>query len=123
MFAQIDFKNAVGKTIKAVVPSDDDELIVSFDDQTFSFLRVYTAGEDDMEIRTDAPFYVLEHRLDLILEPAFGEAGLAMHADGKAKWDARLEVERMQQAVAHKEDRKRQYDALKAEFEHLDESC
>lgn len=112
MFKQIDFGDAAGKTIRAVVAcGNDDELIISFTDETFAFIRATTSYED-LEIETHAVFSALDHRLDLILEPAFGELAKPMHDEARAERDARDAKSRQET----KERRRLEYERLKQEF-------
>lgn len=91
MFEKIDFEEAAGKTIRAVIRPNDDELLVSFDDDTFSLITSERYC-DDTEIDTNGYFDPLCYRLDLCLTPAFGEgAAWEIHNEAKKKQEAKAD--------------------------------
>ena len=114
MFKKIDFADASGKTIRAVVRTNsDDALIVSFDDATFSVIEARALYGDEAEVETDGYFDALDHRLDLVLEPAFGDAAKPMHAAALSRQKAADEESRRERQRL----RRQRYEELKAEFE------
>lgn len=112
MFKQIDFSEATGKTVRAVVQCGEDAILVSFNDETFSFIRAARSWED-ASIETQSTFNPLEQRLDLVLELAFGDKAKAMHDAAKADEESR----RKAKWSALREKRRQEYERLKAEFE------
>ena len=111
MFQKASFEEAAGKTIRAVKDVGN-SVVVSFTDSTFSVIgsrRFY----DDIEMELDEEFDLLEHRMDSVLEPLFGVLAEAM--ESAALEESKKEKEAS--AQIRKENRRKEYERLKSEFE------
>ena len=113
MYEKIDFRNAAGKTIKSVVRCGDDQLIVSFDDKTFSFISCDRSYGDSAELELNETFQADSFRTDLELSEAFGEDAAAMHAASVAERAAR----RRKWDEEQEQRERKQYELLKEKFE------
>jgi len=108
---QIDFAEAAGKTILAVVKCDEEGMLISFDDHTFSYVSIYGGG-DWADLETEADFSIMDHDLARHIKPAFGDAGQAMYYEAVA---AKQERRRLYDIKAT-ENRRKEYMKLHQEF-------
>lgn len=115
-FEQVNFDEAAGKTIKHVAPVNDDYVLVSFTDGTFSSLRadVEYADEDEAILDTFGAFDPSMVNMFGILIPLFGEE--AADAIREDSFNKRMELQKIRVEKA-RELRREDYEKMKAEFE------
>lgn len=102
---KIDFLKSAGKTIRAIDNVDDNELIVSFTDGTFSVLR---AGYSDASISTDADFIGGIYSLEWLVVLFGQEQAEEVYQAGLREMERKAEKLR--------ENRQREYERMKKEF-------
>ena len=115
MFQKVSFEEAAGKTVKAI-RNTDEGVIVSLTDETFSVIKADACFEG-AEIDLEGYFNPLDHRLDLVLEPLFGDMAKTMHSEALEKSKRDREARDQQ----NKGKRRKQYEKLKSEFENEDD--
>jgi len=111
MFRQINATDIKGKTVGGCAFWEAG-IIVSFTDKTFVYLQAERWG-DYAELTDTQEFNPIGYRLDLVLEPAFGEDAVEILQTAKTQRDKR----EMLKEARRREERLKQYNALKKEFE------
>jgi len=88
MFTQIDFEDAAGKTIKAIVRPYSTHIVVAFTDMTYSIIDAFQPDYDEVELCTLGMFIVIDDSYERVFEPLFGEYAKEMYTEACLKDDA-----------------------------------